>query len=89
MSNFDRNCVSHVALELNDGFQPYIINCIIVCVLVWFGLDWLVCPSKQAWSCQDSQLTTLGGIKRSKIQLFRNMVMLHIKLKGTTHAATR
>ena len=44
---------------------------------------------------QDSSLKTwvqspkvdLGGGAKAKIKLFRNMVMLHIKLKPTTHAA--
>ena len=31
-------------------------------------------------------LIVLGGVE-SKIQLFQNMVMLHIKLKGIAHAA--
>ena len=30
----------------------------------------------------------LGGGAKAKIELFRNMVMLHIKLKLTTPAAT-
>ena len=30
----------------------------------------------------------LGGRAEAKIKLLRNMVMLHIKLKLTTHAAT-
>ena len=30
----------------------------------------------------------LGGGAEAKIQLLQNMVMLHIKLKGMTHAAT-
>ena len=30
----------------------------------------------------------LEGGKEAKIQLFQNMVMFHIKLKGMTHVAT-
>ena len=30
----------------------------------------------------------LGGGTETKIQVFQNMVMLHIKLKEMTHAAT-
>ena len=30
----------------------------------------------------------LGGEAEAKIKLFRNMVRLRIKLKGTVHAAT-
>ena len=28
------------------------------------------------------------GVKRAKFNFFQNMVMLHIKLKGMTHAAS-
>ena len=30
----------------------------------------------------------IGGRAEAKIQLFRNMVMLHIKFKGTTYTVT-
>ena len=30
----------------------------------------------------------LGCVAEAKIKLFQNMVMLHIKLKGTTHTVT-
>ena len=33
-------------------------------------------------------LGVLGGRTKAKVKLFRNMVMLHIKLKPMAHAAT-
>ena len=36
----------------------------------------------------DTPLTLWGGVKGSKFELFQNMVMLHMKLKGSTNAAT-
>ena len=35
----------------------------------------------------DQKVLNLGGLSEAKIKLFWNMVMLHIKLKLTTHAA--
>ena len=32
--------------------------------------------------------STLGWSQKVKIQLFKSIVMLHIKIKGMTHAAT-
>ena len=42
--------------------------------------------SLKAWV--QSPGVDLGGEAKAKIELFRNMVMLHIKLKLTKHAAT-
>ena len=38
--------------------------------------------------CPPSPQDPRGGGQKVKIQLFQNMVMLHIKLKGITIAAT-
>ena len=42
--------------------------------------------SLNAWV--QSPGVNLGGGAKAKIEPFQNMVMLHIKLKLTTHAAT-